>query len=81
MLPGMLHKEKKVEVPRSFKRVNYSIKAKESSNRSMFSSIHSPFTGSPAKTLRKRNAFQEEKEMKRSLLLTAKEIDLVEETK
>ena len=50
MLPGMLHKEKKVEVPRSFKRVNYSIKAKESSNRSMFSSIHSPFTGSPLKT-------------------------------
>ena len=57
MLPGMLHKEKKVEVPRSFKRVNYSIKAKESSNRSMWSNISSSFISSPVKSMQKRNAF------------------------
>ena len=56
MLPGMLHKEKKVEVPRSFKRVNYSIKAKESSNRSMWSKIGSSI-GSPVKSVQRRNAF------------------------
>ena len=63
MLPGMLLKEKKVEVPRSFKRVNYSIKAKESSNRSMFSGIASPLTACPIKTLRNRSAFQEKKDL------------------